>query len=298
MATTLLNAVTVAGAGTALSCSGASKVIMTVTTPTNFIGEVIFEGSIDAGSTYFPMIGNLPGTKTPVDRITGATLSGKTIEFEVDGFDFIRPNVKSISAGSVTVVAVAKARQTQLAASYATPGQAAPSTVVPMGATDGTNEQALMMQSATAPNLRVALYAAGNASDVVAPADNKTGFSALAVNAVASGFNGATWDRARRAIIYKPISAAAAGANAIWTPAAGKKFRLMGFHLSFSGTTNAKWQDGATDITGLYYGVANTVVNGGLPEANGYLSALADNVLNLNLSAAVAVGGLVWGVEE
>ena len=111
-------------------------------------------------------------------------------------------------------------------------------------------------------------------------------------------YNGSTWDKALRAVIYKPIAASAAGANAVWTPAAGKKFRLMGFHLSFSGTVNAKWQDGTTDITGLYYGVANTVVNGGLPEANGYLSAAADNVLNLNLSAAVAVGGLVWGVEE
>ena len=215
LATTLLNAVTVAGAGTALSCSGASKVIMTVTTSSNFIGEVVFEGSIDAGTSYFPMIGNLPGTKTPVDRLTGATPIGTTVEFEVDGFDFIRPNVKSISAGTVTAVAVATARNT-----------------------------------------------------------------------------------AGRAVIYKPISAAAAGANAVWTPAAGKKFRLMGFHLSFSGTANAKWQDGATDITGLYYGVANTAINGGLPEANGYLSAAADNALNLNLSAAVAVGGLVWGTEE
>jgi hypothetical protein len=59
-----------------------------------------------------------------------------------------------------------------------------------------------------------------------------------------------------------------------------------------NGSVNAKWQSGAggTDLTGLAY----LVVNSGyvLPfNPVGWFETAADTLLNLNLSAAIAVGG-------
>src|SRR5438105_5547002 len=43
------------------------------------------------------------------------------------------------------------------------------------------------------------------------------------------GFNGAFWDRLRTPNKFNHALATAAGNTAVWTPAAGKKFRLMRF---------------------------------------------------------------------
>ena len=77
----------------------------------------------------------------------------------------------------------------------------------------------------------------------------------------------------------------------------GKKIRVIAGKLSFSGTVNAKWQSSTTsDLTGLTYGVANTLdpyqFNPG-----GHFETVAGELLNLNLSAGVAVGGYVDYVE-
>ena len=103
----------------------------------------------------------------------------------------------------------------------------------------------------------------------------------------------------------------AAGNTAIWTPAAGKKFRLIGFSVVVRGdTTTAAGSlvtllDGATTIDNVCW-LATTVAtqpnrwSEPLP-GNGYLSAAANNILYANLSAAATAGGIyinVWGCEE
>src|SRR5262245_40710763 len=98
-----------------------------------------------------------------------------------------------------------------------------------------------------------------------------------------------------------PIAASTLGAaNTIVAGVTGQIIRVLGFHLSFSGTVNAKFQsNGTTDLSGLFYGGAAIQVPGAdLPsfphgKAPAYFETLSGEPLTLNLSAAVAVGGFV-----
>lgn len=106
----------------------------------------------------------------------------------------------------------------------------------------------------------------------------------------------------------------AVGPTAVWTPATGKRFRMMGYQIVLAaGTTAAAGStltlsDDATDIVRIAIcgaamaapGVPVVLASVNLP-GNGYLSTTADNALNLALSTALAVGGVcvnVFGVEE
>lgn len=148
----------------------------------------------------------------------------------------------------------------------------------------------------------------------------KIGFVALNYPTV---FNGANWDRARTPNIFKSVTATASGNTPAWTPTAGKKFRLMRWRvevpanttLAARGILNIGFQDSATDLnltSSVYLGqtaiAADTspqgvtlLETGWCDLGNGILSAAANNVLNVNLSAA-ATNGLVrvdvCGTEE
>ena len=88
------------------------------------------------------------------------------------------------------------------------------------------------------------------------------------------------------------IAAAASGANAIVAAVSGKKIRVLGLLLSSSGIVNAKWQSAASDKTGLTYMIASTSYV--LPVSHvGWFETNVGEALNLNLSAAIAVGGVL-----
>lgn len=104
-------------------------------------------------------------------------------------------------------------------------------------------------------------------------------------------------------------SASAVNATTIWTPAAGKRFRLMGFSVSLANTVTtvagsfASLLDQAAAIFGLFEMAATTSGIGYSVTfpGNGYLSVAVNNVLRVNLSAALTAGTLrltVWGTEE
>lgn len=141
----------------------------------------------------------------------------------------------------------------------------------------------------------------------------------LGVTASNYVYNGATWDRQRAANIFRHNAATAANSTAVWTPAAGKKFRLLGFELTITrdatvavaGVVTVNLIDAAGTIiysTGVYVPIAATPGNlpaGPLSSIDlgkiGYLSALANNVLNINLSVALVTGSVqvnVRGTEE
>jgi hypothetical protein len=87
-------------------------------------------------------------------------------------------------------------------------------------------------------------------------------------------------------------------ANQIVAGVAGQRIFVYAYHLSFSGTVNAKWQDGSTDLTGLDYGVAGVISDS--PTTKGQMgsaplfSCAAGDDLNLNLSVgSVPVSGYV-----
>lgn len=113
----------------------------------------------------------------------------------------------------------------------------------------------------------------------------------------------------RQVETFKTASIAATStttaSNPIWTPAAGKKFRLMRFQITAQGlAANASAAvtvtlvDSATTITIGTYDIdvpltANIVsgvtqVSGWIDLGNGYLSLAANNVLNFGISAAGA----------
>jgi hypothetical protein len=132
------------------------------------------------------------------------------------------------------------------------------------------------------------------------------------------------WLKSRTPTVFLTASVAATttGNSAIWTPASGNFFRLLGFQLTAqglaataTGVVTVSFQDSTTSMpVGIYSidipAVASVVsgvnqISGGAVYlgAFGIISAAANNVLNFNISAAGAgtVGTYrvtVWGVEE
>lgn len=98
------------------------------------------------------------------------------------------------------------------------------------------------------------------------------------------------------------IAASSSGDNTLIAAVTSKKIYVVAFELSFSGTVNAKFTDGAsgTNLGGLYYGIANAgAANSISPDMklaipSPYLFVGSTNTaLILNLSAGVAVGGAI-----
>lgn len=149
-----------------------------------------------------------------------------------------------------------------------------------------------------------------NTSDglLTAPADATALTNAL--NTAPLCYNGATLDLLRRANVVKNISAvtitAATGAT-IWTPASGKKFRLLGFCLSASAATSFKFYEGASGAVNLttlllqtpIVAAAGVIVVGADFLGQGIRSSTINFLLNLDVSGTTpAVSGFVCGVEE
>ena len=108
---------------------------------------------------------------------------------------------------------------------------------------------------------------------------------------------------------FKSAVANAIGSTALWTPAAGKKFRVLGYTFTLPSTATSvagtviTLKDGVTTIfTLIAMGATTGALTGNVRlNGNGYLSSAADNVLNIDLSAALTVGQIavsVWGTEE
>lgn len=89
---------------------------------------------------------------------------------------------------------------------------------------------------------------------------------------------------------FASIVASASGATQIVAAVPNKRIRVINLEVSALAAVNIKWQSAANDLTGLFY-VAG---NGGevLPTSEvGWFQTNPGEALNINLSAAVAVGG-------
>lgn len=114
-------------------------------------------------------------------------------------------------------------------------------------------------------------------------------------------FNGATWERWRNPNVFKSLSAVVVTAETtIWTPAAGKKFRLMGYILSQGVATGAVTLKDNTAGSTIHIIPQNTIgvyiVSPGF--GNGQLSAAANNVLTATGASTETLTGMVFGTEE
>lgn len=97
---------------------------------------------------------------------------------------------------------------------------------------------------------------------------------------------------------FQKITASSSGATEIVALVAAKKIRVLAWDLKVNAAVNFKWQSHtAGDITGLYY---NSTQGDGVARAFnpvGYFETTAGEALDLNLSGAVAVGGVLTYVE-
>jgi hypothetical protein len=101
---------------------------------------------------------------------------------------------------------------------------------------------------------------------------------------------------------FKDVSTVAVGSIVtVWTPASGKKFRLMGGTISVSAAVNVLFEDNAAGAGNFVLRTPTLVA--GAPYTftvgtDGKLSATANNVLKATSSGAANMVGTLWGVEE
>ena len=123
-----------------------------------------------------------------------------------------------------------------------------------------------------------------------------TGVRSLPTVAYPYLFNGATWDRSRTPARFVAVDLAAAAAEtALWTPAAGKKFRLMGLCLTPGAACDLTLRDGSGGATLMVLGASAAPLI--LYLGNGTLSAAANNALTIVRSVSTTLKGVVMGVE-
>jgi hypothetical protein len=115
------------------------------------------------------------------------------------------------------------------------------------------------------------------------------------------GYTGAAFDALRLAKIFKTLSAVTiTSETTVWTPAGGKRFRLMGYVLTqTTATGNITVRDNTAGATILII-PANTLgaAFAAPPMGNGILSAAANNVLTFQGASTEAVSGYLFGTEE
>jgi hypothetical protein len=140
-------------------------------------------------------------------------------------------------------------------------------------------------------------FAQGDASTVLGGVDSSgNGGNPAAGNLL---YNGASWDMQRTPSVFKVVALAAGTAETtIWTPAAGKKFRLMGFILTCGAASTLTFKDG-TGLATIFAARGGLDVPIPVPNlGNGILSGAANRVLTVTRGTSATLDGVVWGTEE
>lgn len=141
------------------------------------------------------------------------------------------------------------------------------------------------VQGATSMTPLATTLAAGTALAGIVSSPNET----------SSIYNGATALTPK----FKVISASSSGANTVVAAVTSKKIRVLAWDVKVNAAVNFKWQSHVTptDLTGLYYnsGQGDGVARAFCPV--GYFETVAGEALDINLSGAVAVGGVLTYVE-
>jgi hypothetical protein len=282
--TTAQLAVTANGQTVAAPTTNMDGAIVTVNTA-GFTGgalSAIFELSDDGGATWYPTLGQRMDSNVASATPSQNTATQLAYLIDTPGATNLRVRVTAFTAGGTSPTI------------RITPSSApmAPQTV---GA--------------------VVTNSAGFAVAVVTAADALANQVVLGAGAFGFAYNGATWDRLRTPNVFK--RGGLNGAGNVWTPASGKKFRLMRAYLYIGGGATMAaaafnaitLTDGGTTIplAGFDVYVPNAVpaspsppIQIALDFGNGYLSTAANNILAVVMSA-LATGFLdigVWGTEE
>lgn len=113
-------------------------------------------------------------------------------------------------------------------------------------------------------------------------------------------FNGQVLSRARTPGKFISVNALSiATETTVWTPASGRRFRLMGYNLTGTGAQNIVLKDNTAGTTILVIpGVTIGQLNFSPQMGNGILSIAANNVLTANAGGTNAISGYFFGTEE
>lgn len=116
-----------------------------------------------------------------------------------------------------------------------------------------------------------------------------------------TGTNVVSVERVANVIKNVPGTAVTAGTPvSIWTPATGKKFRLLGYHLSSTVAGSIIFKDGVASPP-EFLRTPIQAINTGTPSpplGNGYLSSAANNQLWIDVTASGTIHGFAFGIEE
>lgn len=105
-----------------------------------------------------------------------------------------------------------------------------------------------------------------------------------------------------RNLVRKDLGAATAIGSIVtaWTPASGKKVRVLGGWISVSAAVAVLLEDNAAGAGNFLFRtpklVADTVYQ--LDFGDGLLLSAIDRVLKMTGSAAANISGVLWGTEE
>jgi len=143
----------------------------------------------------------------------------------------------------------------------------------------------VVVAQTTAANLNATVRQAGDWQVGLAAGTNLVG-------RVSAGVDGSTVYNGETALtpLFAAIDASASGDNEIVAGVEGKKIRVLRWGLSASDEVSAVWRSGSTDVTGPRTLPKYAAVGGAYCPV-GLMETAAGESLNLNLSAAVAVGG-------
>lgn len=122
--------------------------------------------------------------------------------------------------------------------------------------------------------------------------------TSVLIGAIKYVYNGATLDYERTPTIFKTFSLSAGTTEtAIWTPAPGKKFRLMGFIIGAGAAISLTFND---NTAGIAIMLIKVTTGNAIAAAfgNGILSAAVNNPLTVVRSASSTLDGTVYGTEE
>jgi hypothetical protein len=285
-------------------------------------------GALAAAATALQITAGAPELQPRTKLILSNTAAGAAVEEVIVSQAFIPSTVAPLVVALEPGVPVVTGGETF--ATYDSFGMGVPASAT----THGVEEVALLLYDPAAPDPKRPLYlwqGSAGIPKVAAILDGNIGRllgSALNADAQSGGaqlgvhpyaYRGdTTFDRTRTPVVFKTAAVTAAGSTALWTPAAGKKFRAMRYMLIV--TDQATLAAGATLTIDLLDAAGNLAqthsvfvpsvgLTGGVPLyvspwidlGNGILSSAANNVLNVNLSAALTAGVcrvLVCGTEE
>ena len=92
---------------------------------------------------------------------------------------------------------------------------------------------------------------------------------------------------------YATFSTSSSGnTQVVAAQGSGNKIRVLRYRISANGSTNVKWQSASTDISGLHY-LTQYASGGGSYTPAGICQGAANEALNVNNSAAIAISGEV-----